>query len=82
MTKLAGYMAFILFMGAAMHDANEEQRARLNSEVRPLLDAMRAKTAGEREMTAVMEKVLEVMGDNWQMNEESRKWIELMLGEK
>jgi hypothetical protein len=82
MTKLGGYMAFILFVYAAMHDANEEQRARLRSEVRPLLDAMRAKTSSEREMTAVMEKILEIMGDDWQMNEESRKWINKVLGDR
>jgi len=78
MTKLGGYMAFILFVHAAVHDANEEQRVRLHKEVRPLLDEMRDRKS-ETGMKEVMEKVLNVMGPNWTMNDESREWIEKIL---
>jgi hypothetical protein len=81
MTKLGGYMAFIFFVHAAIHDADKEQRMRLHKEVRPLLDAMRDKET-EIGMREVMDHVLEIMGPNWTMNEESRKWIDTMLEEK
>jgi hypothetical protein len=82
LTSIEGFMAFILFVGAAVHDANEEQRARLNLEMPPLLDAMRDKESYKREMAAVMEGVLEIMGDDWQMDEESRKWIDVLLEDR
>jgi hypothetical protein len=81
-TKLGGYVAFILFVHAALHDANAEQRVRLRTEVRPLLDVMRDKEAGEEGMMMVMEKIMDIMGKNWKMNDESRQWIESMLGDK
>lgn len=76
MSKLAGYMAFTLFIHAATVDSNPEQRARLLSEVRPMLKQLRD---DEITIEPIMQKVMDIMGDQWRMNKASREAIDALL---
>lgn len=82
MTHLAGFMAFILFIGAAHNDANPEQRQRLRSEVMPLIKRFKEAPLNDKaSMYAVLNKVCDIMGD-WIPNDEAQQAIDALLNGK
>lgn len=68
----SGWLAFVMFIGAAKADATPEQAARLRDAVQPLIDDLRA--GGDP--TPILAAVVEAMGPDWTPSEEWRVWID------
>lgn len=74
--NLAGYMAFIVYMNAAITDADELRRVQLRKEIRPLLDEWQH---NPKIFPVIITKIQEIMGDEWVMEEEHKRSIEQLL---
>lgn len=78
---LGGYLAFVLFIGAAFNDAFEWQRAAMRRALGVHME--RIKTGSREEGKAAMRDVLldvqKIMGKNWVPDSESLGQIEVLL---
>lgn len=70
-------LAVTLFVGAAARVATAEQRQRLQAEALPPLrdKALRASEAYRQSLT----KTLEIMGPGWDLDDETKAWIKVLL---
>jgi hypothetical protein len=67
-------LRFVLFLGAAMHDANTEQRKQLREKVNPLLE--RYRVTGHEVLVRIA--VRDVMGQDWRPSGDWKKQIDLL----
>lgn len=79
---VAGYMAFTLYIGAAVNDGTSEQRIELRSRISPMLESW--KTLEDRKkskemMLSILETVHLVMPEGWRPTGESREYIMMLL---
>lgn len=81
-SALGGYVAFVLFMGAAYNDAFEWQRKAIRDECSDHLQRMKSKdpAEGKQAMVDTLETVQKIMGQDWQPQGEWMTTIQNMLG--
>ena len=72
----AGWLAFVMLIGAAKADASPEQAVLLRDAVQPLIDDMRS---GGSPMP-ILAAVIKVMGPDWTPSEDWRVWIDGLTG--
>lgn len=81
--SLGGYLAFTLYLGAAMNDASGDQRRLLRTTMKPLLARMKEVQEDGREWGLVAQSVLinvhRIMGLEWRPNHEWSNQIKLLL---
>jgi hypothetical protein len=77
MSAFAGWLAFLMFVGAAKADATPEQAARLKSAVQPMIADLRA--GGDPR--PILAAVIEAMGPEWTPSGEWRAWIDSLTKE-
>jgi len=70
-TKLSGYMAFTLLIGAANADADDYQRNRLRAELLPLLEDTKHWNG-----PAILQTFHDIMGPSWKPKGEWASAIE------
>lgn len=73
--RLGAHLAFVMFIGAARSDADEQQTSLLRERVLPLLDTFKA----DGNARPVLDAVLEVMGPDWQPRGEWSDYIDSLL---
>lgn len=78
---LGGYLAFVLFIGAAFNDAFEWQRAAMRKALGGYLEQIKSgsREEGKAAMTACLMDVQKIMGKNWVPDSESLGQIEVLL---
>jgi hypothetical protein len=78
---LGGYMAFVLFIGAAMNDAFEWQRVAIRQQLGVHLEHMRSDDLKEAKtaMAACLSSVQQIMGRNWAPQGQWAQQIEVLL---
>jgi hypothetical protein len=86
MSAAAGYMAFTLYVGAAMHDANGDQKRLMQTKLPPLISRAKTVTHDPDEWRLVAESILinvqRIMGPEWRPIGEWAERIDALLKEK
>jgi hypothetical protein len=74
--NLAGYMAFILLVNAAITDADPIRKQLLRRDIKPMLEQWRTRPTM---FPLIIQRIEEIMGDEWTMDEEHKQSIEQLL---
>lgn len=81
--SLGGYLAFTLYMAAAMNDGSGDQKRLLHTDLKPLLERMKEVQEDGREWGLVAQSMLlkvdKIMGPEWQPTAEWRNQIHLLM---
>lgn len=67
--SLGGYVAFTLWIGAAVHDATPDQRRLIQTQCRPLIERAREVSGNAEEWALVAKSIMmtvnHIMGPKW-----------------
>jgi hypothetical protein len=74
--NLAGYMAFILLVNAAITDADPVRKQFLKRDIKPKLEQWQTRPTM---FPLIIKRIEEIMGDEWTMDEEHKQSIEQLL---
>lgn len=74
--KFAGYLAFTIWVAAAIYDGTPEQRQRLQDEVRPMLKDLRD---DKITIEPILDTVTDIMGEEWAPKNEWKAWIDKLV---
>lgn len=81
--NVGGYLAFTLYVGAAVADATGDQRRLLDTNMNPLLKRMKEVQEDAREWGLVAESMLinihRIMGPDWRPKEDWLRQIKFLL---
>lgn len=81
-SSLGGYMAFVLFMGAAFNDAFEWQRVAMRQQLSAHLEKMKSAdpAEGKAAMAEALQTVQKIMGKDWSPTGDWGAQIEKLIG--
>lgn len=80
---LAGYAALTLVFGDAWRQATPDKRERIQAEIMPLFEDLKEVGITKARERQLLERIthglMSIMGDSWELQPESKKWIEGLL---
>lgn len=83
MNALAGYASLVLVFGDAVRQATPAQGQAIRARIMPLVEDLKEPGMTKLRERQLLDRItlglLSIMGDSWQLSEESRKWIGALL---